>query len=259
MRNETHITGNRVGYRIALITLDAHAAGPCDRASSALGAEFPGLSVEVHAAAEWGENPTALSAAKAAISSADIIVINLLFLEEHVQAIMPQLLERRDNCDAMIGVISDASIVKLTRMGSLDMSVPQSNVMTLLKRLRGSTKPSTETGQKKMRMLRRLPKILKYIPGKAQDLRAWFMVMQYWLAGSDDNVEAMLRFLLSRYCRIENWRGEEFTYHVSVSGNIFRNREERNPVGFYAFNLEGNEGIRRFRWDRVNEIVSLSE
>ncbi|MAI57974.1 MAG: magnesium chelatase subunit H [Rhodobacteraceae bacterium] len=230
MRNETHITGNRVGYRIALITLDAHAAGPCDRASSALGAEFPGLSVEVHAAAEWGENPTALSAAKAAISSADIIVINLLFLEEHVQAIMPQLLERRDNCDAMIGVISDASIVKLTRMGSLDMSVPQSNVMTLLKRLRGSTKPSTETGQKKMRMLRRLPKILKYIPGKAQDLRAWFMVMQYWLAGSDDNVEAMLRFLLSRYCRIENWRGGTVSapieypdvgiYHPDIKGHI---------------------------------------
>ena len=46
---------------------------------------------------------------------------------------------------------------------------------------------------------RRLPKILKYIPGKAQDLRAWFLCMQYWLGGSDDNVEAMIRFLISRY------------------------------------------------------------
>ena len=230
MRSEVHTTGNRVGYRIALITLDAHAAGPCDRASSSLTAEFPGLSIEVHAAAEWGENPTSLSSAKAAILNADIIVINLLFLEEHVQAIIPQLTERRNNCDAMIGVISDASIVKLTRMGSLDMSVPQSNVMTLLKRLRGSTKPSTETGQKKMRMLRRLPKILKYIPGKAQDLRAWFMVMQYWLAGSDDNVEAMLRLLISRYCRIENWRGGNVPapieypdvgiYHPDIKGCI---------------------------------------
>ena len=230
MRNEAHIKRQSVGYRIALITLDAHAAGPCDRAASVLGTEFPGLSIEVHAAAEWGENPAALNAARDAIISADIIVVNLLFLEEHVQAIMTQLLERRDNCDAMIGVISDASIVKLTRMGTLDMSAPQSNAMTLIKRLRGSSKSSTETGQKKMRMLRRLPKILKYIPGKAQDLRAWFMVMQYWLAGSDDNVESMLRFLISRYCHIKHWQGgqaaapieypEVGLYHPDIKGKI---------------------------------------
>ena len=51
-------------------------------------------------------------------------------------------------------------------MGSLDMLSPQSNVMSLLKKLRGSSKPSSESGEKKMRMLRRLPKILKFIPGK---------------------------------------------------------------------------------------------
>jgi magnesium chelatase subunit H len=34
-----------------------------------------------------------------------------------------------------------------------------------------------------MKLLRRLPKILRFIPGKAQDLRAWFLTMQYWLAG----------------------------------------------------------------------------
>jgi magnesium chelatase subunit H len=26
-----------------------------------------------------------------------------------------------------------------------------------------------------MKMLRRLPKILRFLPGKAQDLRAWFL------------------------------------------------------------------------------------
>ena len=164
MRSEAHITGHRVGYRIALITLDAHAAGPCARAAQALESEFPGLEIDVYAAAEWGENKAALKTAQDAILTADIIVVNLLFLEEHVQSILPQLTKRRDTCDAMIGVISDAAIVKLTRMGSLDMSLPQSNAMALLKRLRGSSKPSTETGEKKMRMLRRLPKILKYIP-----------------------------------------------------------------------------------------------
>ena len=230
MRSEPYIKGKRVGYSIVLVTLDAHAAGPCYVAARNLGSEFPGLSVGVYAAAEWGESPASLDRARAAVLGADIVLVNLLFLEEHVKAIMPQLLQKRDECDAMVGVISDAAIVKLTRMGSLDMSVPQSYMMALLKRLRGSSKPSAETGQKKMRMLRRLPKILKYIPGKAKDLRAWFMVMQYWLAGSDDNVEAMLRFLISRYCHIESWRGgispepivypEVGIYHPDIEGSI---------------------------------------
>ena len=47
-------------------------------------------------------------------------------------------------------------------------------------------------------MLRRLPKILRFIPGKAQDMRAWFLSMQYWLGGSDDNIESMVRYLVSR-------------------------------------------------------------
>jgi magnesium chelatase subunit H len=114
---------------------------------------------------------------------------------------------RRDHCDAMIGVIADAQIVKLTRMGTLDMSKPASGAMNLIKKLRGTSKPSAESGESKMKMLRRLPRILKFIPGKAQDLRAWFMVMQYWLGSSDDNIEGMIRFLISRYGRVSQWRG----------------------------------------------------
>jgi len=230
MRNETGISGLPVGYRVVVITLDAHSAGPCDRAAARLLADFPGLSVDVHAAAEWGENPQALVEAKAAIATADIILVNLLFLEEHVQAILPSLEARRAGCDAMAGVISDAAIVKLTRMGALDMLAPASGTMALLKRLRWSSKPSSQNGESKMRMLRRLPKILKYIPGKAQDLRAWFMVMQYWLGGSDTNIESMLRFLISRYCRIEAWQNcaaappedypEVGLYHPDLPGKM---------------------------------------
>ena len=230
MRNETGISGLPVGYRVVVITLDAHSAGPCDRAAARLLADFPGLSVDVHAAAEWGENPQALVEAKAAIATADIILVNLLFLEEHVQAILPSLEARRAGCDALAGVISDSAIVKLTRMGALDMLAPASGTMALLKRLRGSSKPSSQSGESKMRMLRRLPKILKYIPGKAQDLRAWFMVMQYWLGGSDTNIESMLRFLISRYCRIEAWQNcaaappenypEVGLYHPDLPGKM---------------------------------------
>ncbi|MEM0948306.1 MAG: magnesium chelatase subunit H [Pseudomonadota bacterium] len=194
-------------YRVVIVTLDAHAAGPAARVSERLASVFPGLSVSVHAAAEWAENPAALDLARDAVARADIVVANLLFIEEHIRAILPDLESRRDDCDAMIGVIADPAVVKLTRMGDLDLARPASGISALLKKLRGSAKPSATSGEKQMRLLRRLPKILRYIPGKAQDLRAWFLTMQYWLGGSDDNVERMVRFLVSRYATRDDWRG----------------------------------------------------
>ena len=239
-----HRAGNEISYRISIITLDSHNARPCERALSNLVRDFKGLEVSIFAAAEWGENPSALAEAKAAIEKSDIIIVNLLFLEDHIKPILPLLKGRRDDCDAMIGVVCDAELVKLTRMGSLDMQAPESGALALLKKLRGSSKPSSETGEKKMRMLRRLPKILKYIPGKAQDLRAWFLVMQYWLGGTDENIEAMLRFLISRYSHVDSWQGvaaeppREYpnvgVYHPSLKGRISEDLGDlpqvKNPI-----------------------------
>ena len=231
MRDDRGITGRLPGYRVVILTLDSHAAGPAMRAMDKLGADYPGLSVSVHAAAEWGETPGAFEAAREAVLTGDIIVANLLFLEEHIARILPALQARRDHCDAMIGVIADASIVKLTRMGSLDMMAPQSGTMKLMKKLRGSSKPSSSSGADKMALLRRLPKILRFIPGKSQDLRAWFLCMQYWLGGSDDNVEAMVRFLVNRYARDTGWPAADEApapieypdaglYHPDLAGRI---------------------------------------
>ena len=87
-------------YRVVIVTLDSHAAGPALRVAEKLTPDFPGLQVQVFAAAEWAENPDALVAAKAAIAEGDLIVANLLFLEEHVSVILPDLRARRDSCDA---------------------------------------------------------------------------------------------------------------------------------------------------------------
>jgi len=195
MRDDGYIPG----YRVVIVTLDAHAAGPARRVTERLAADFPGLSVTVHAAAEWSECPKALEAAKDAVRHANIVVANLLFIEEHVRAIEPEIAAARETADAVIGVIADPAIVKLTKMGDLDMAKPATGISKILKRLRGSSKPSASSGEKQMRMLRRLPKILRFLPGKAQDLRAWFLSMQYWLGGSDDNIEEMIRFLVTRY------------------------------------------------------------
>ena len=193
-------------YHFVIVTLDRHAAGPAARIAPMLARDFPGLKLSIHAAVEWDTDPDALTAARADIATADLIVNCVLFLEDHIKAVLPDLIARRDTCDAMVGVVSDQEITQLTRMGDLDMSKPASGAMSLLKKLKPS-KSSGKSGAGQMKMLRRLPKILKLIPGKSQDLRAWFLCMQYWLGGSDANMEQMVRFLLSRYAHRADWRG----------------------------------------------------
>ncbi|MDG1935082.1 MAG: magnesium chelatase subunit H [Paracoccaceae bacterium] len=192
-------------YRFVIITLDSHAAGPAARVASDLAIDFTGLEVSIHAAATWAENPDALEEARNAVRQADIIVANLLFIEEHIDFILPNIIERRDACDAVVGVIADTQITNLTKMGDLDMSKPSSGAMKLLKKLKPDTKKSS-SGEASAKILRRLPQILKFLPGKAQDLRAYFLTMQYWLGGSDDNMREMLRFLISRYSRNQDWQ-----------------------------------------------------
>ncbi len=88
----------------------------------------------------------------------------------------------------------------MTRLGKFSMDGKQSGPMALLKRLRGSNKNKTTTGgAEQMKMLRRIPQMLRFIPGTAQDVRAYFLTLQYWLAGSEDNILNMVRYLIRRY------------------------------------------------------------
>ncbi len=185
--------------RVVVITLDNHLSGAFQRAQAVFDRAHPGVTIGFHAAADWEEKPEALAAAKADIAQGDIVLVTMLFLEDHIRAVMPDLTARRDACDAMVGLMSAGDIVKLTRMGDYRMDKPASGPIALLKKLRGSGKPGASSGAGQMRMLRRLPKILRFIPGTAQDVRAYFLTLQYWLAGSDDNVVDMIRALIDRY------------------------------------------------------------
>ena len=185
--------------RVVVITLDNHLSGAFQRAQAAFDRAGSGIAIGFHAAADWDAQPQALAAAIADIGRADIILCTMLLLEDHIRAVLPALEARRETCDAIVGLMSAGEIVRLTRMGDYRMDRPASGPLALLKKLRGSAKPGASSGAGQMKMLRRLPKILRFIPGTAQDVRAYFLTMQYWLAGSDDNVADMIRALIDRY------------------------------------------------------------
>ena len=192
------ISGDQTPVRVVIISLDSHLGGAISRAEQVLRRQLPGLKLSFHAASEWDRKPAALQAAKADIASADVILASMLFLEDHIRAIMPDLLARRAACDAIVGCMSASEVVQLTRLDRFDMSKPASGPIALMKRLRGSG-DKAKAGEKQLRTLRRLPKILRFIPGVAQDVRSYFLTMQYWLAGSENNIVNAVRYLVDRY------------------------------------------------------------
>ena len=198
--------------RVVLVTMDSHLASATERANRTLMKSIPGLRLSVHAAAEWGDDPAALERCKRDIAQGDIVIATMLFLEDHFVPILPALQARRAHCDAMVCAMSAAEVTKLTRMGRFDMSAPATGAMGFLKRLRNKPEAKGEGGREEtgaratagaqqMRMLRRLPKILRFIPGTAQDVRAYFLTLQYWLAGSQENIANMVHFLVDRYAQ----------------------------------------------------------
>jgi magnesium chelatase subunit H len=186
--------------KMVVVTMDTHFASSFNRANAQLKRDFPGLTWSLHAASEYTGNDALIAKCKADIASADIVLCGMLFLEDHFLPILDDLRARRMNCDAMVCLASATEVTQLTRFGQFDMSKPASGPMALLKKLRGGggkDKPATG-GAAQMKMLRRLPQLLRFIPGTAQDVRAYFITLQYWLGGSDDNVLNMVRHLIDR-------------------------------------------------------------
>jgi magnesium chelatase subunit H len=191
--------------RVTIVTMDTHLASATERARRALAPAMPGLVLTVHAASHFAADDTALQTCRADIAEADIVVVSMLFMEDHFLPVLPALVARREHCDAMVCLMSAGEVTKLTRMGRFSMDGKVSGPMALLKRLRGGAKKPGEAGAKptggaqQMKMLRRLPQILRFIPGTAQDVRAYFLAMQYWLAGGEDNIAGLVTHLVGRY------------------------------------------------------------
>ncbi len=250
--------------RVTMVTLDSHVAGTAARAEAGLRRTLPGLQLAIHAADEWGGDDAALERCRRDIEQADIVFTSMLFLDDHIRAVLPALQARRDHCDAMLCCMSAGEVVRLTRLGRFDMSGEATGVLALLKRLRGNRSGgNASSGQGQMRMLRQLPRMLRFIPGRAQDVRAYFLGLQYWLASSEDNITSLVRMLVDRYAEgpRRHLRGsvaaaapveypEVGLYHPAAKGRMVdklsqlpRSRSEQGTVGLMvmrSYVLAGN-------------------
>lgn len=191
-----------VPMKVVITTLDAHLADAFARAQQAL-ADVPGLQVVLHIAADFDSDPAAAERARRDIADANIIVCTQLFQEEYANAVLPAVLARREAADAVLCALCTPELVKCTRLGRFDMSAEVSrspfSPLNLLRKLRGSRSEGRSSGERQMAALRTLPSLLKFIPGTAQDVRAYLLLIRYWLGGSDENIAQMIRYVVDRY------------------------------------------------------------
>jgi len=195
-------------YRLVLVTLDGHVAGAWRRASRRLEEERPGLRLRLHSASEWGSGNGARERCRADLEKADLVVATQIFLDDHVRHLRPALEAARERCDAVVCLLSAPELVELTRMGGFEPGGEGSVLSGLLSRLRG--RPAVERGgrtpgERQMRFLRRAPRLLRFVPGKAQDVRLYLQAMVYWLSASEPNLVGLVRSLLDRYGPAEQW------------------------------------------------------
>ncbi|MCA9761924.1 MAG: magnesium chelatase subunit H [Gemmatimonadetes bacterium] len=189
--------------RIAILTLDAHRAPALAEVQRALASEGVAVEVALHVGAEWGD-PAREAAVRTAIAEADLVVAAQLFVEDQIRPILPALEARAAAGRTTIGMMSAPEVMRCTRMGSFSMGggtgprSPWSPAM-ILRRLSGRSKQSRLSGEDQLRQLKRIPRLLRFIPGTAQDVRAYYLILQYWLSGSVENMSGLVRFLLQRY------------------------------------------------------------
>ena len=128
----------RAPVRVVIVTLDNHlkkvrSIAPMQRwrpkASNSACMPLP----------NGGSDPVELEKVKAAIAEADIVIATMLFLDDHIRMILPELEARREDCDAMVCLMSAGEVVRLTKMGAYRMDAPAKGPLALLKKLRGSS------------------------------------------------------------------------------------------------------------------------
>ena len=192
-----------VPLRMAIVTLDAHLADAFEQARVNLQRDLPGLQLSMHVAADFESDPSLAEQARASIARANIVVCTQLFQEEYANAVLSAVLARRADADAVLCALCTPELVKCTKLGKFDMSAEASkspfSPLSLLKKLRGSRDDGKSSGERQMKSLKTLPALLKFIPGTAQDVRAYLLLIQYWLAGSAQNIEQMVRYAIDRY------------------------------------------------------------
>ena len=143
------------------------------------------------------------------IAEANIFIGSLIFVEELAEKVALAVQPERDRLDAAVVFPSMPQVMRLNKLGSFNMATlgqSKSVIGDFMKKRRKKQGSGFEDAM--LKLLRTLPKVLKYLPvEKAQDARNFMLSFQYWLGGSAENLENFLLMLSDKYVLPEDQEG----------------------------------------------------
>merc|ERR1719162_2185367 len=135
------------------------------------------------------------------VADANIFIGSLIFVQELAEKVQEVVQPERERLDACLIFPSMPEVMRLNKVGSFTMKnlgQSKSVVADFMKKKKQEDGSSFEEGM--LKLLRTLPKVLKFLPSdKAADARTFMMSFQYWLGGSPENLEALMKMVGQDY------------------------------------------------------------
>ncbi|MEA5463456.1 magnesium chelatase subunit H [Leptothoe sp. PORK10 BA2] len=201
-----HISPENLGERslmkVVYVVLEPQYQSSLSAAVKAINANNPHIAVEIsgYLIEELRDNGN-YEAFKKDVSEANVFVASLIFIEELAEKVVTAVTPHRDNLDVAVVFPSMPQVMRLNKMGTFSMAQlgqSKSAIGEFMKKRRQKQGGSFEDAM--LKLLRTLPKVLKYLPSdKAQDARNFMLSFQYWLGGSPENLENFMLMLADRY------------------------------------------------------------
>jgi len=192
----------RALIKVVYVVLEPQYQSALSAAVRSINQTHPTLAVEISGyLIEELRDPENYQAFHQDVAEANIFIGSLIFLEDLAEKVVAAVEPHRDHLDVAVVFPSMPQVMRLNKMGSFSMAnlgQSQSAIAQFMRKRKEQSGASFQDGM--LKLLQTLPKVLKYLPiDKAQDARNFMLSFQYWLGGSQDNLENFLLMLADKY------------------------------------------------------------
>ncbi len=193
---------NRCLLKVVYVVLEPQYQSSLSAAVHSINRNHPNLAIEISGyLIEELREPENYEDFKRNIAQANIFIASLIFIEDLAEKVVAAVQPHRDRLNAAVVFPSMPQVMRLNKLGSFSMSQlgqSKSAIGQFMKKRKEKAGASFEDAM--LKLLRTLPKVLKYLPvEKAQDARNFMLSFQYWLGGSSENLENFLLMLADKY------------------------------------------------------------
>lgn len=194
----------RKRVRIVYVVLESQYQSTMTAAANKINNANPDIAMEVSGyLLEELRDPQNFEMMKKDLETANIFIGSLIFVQDLAELVVAAVSPVRDRLDACVIFPSMPDVMRLNKLGTFTMaqlgqSQSTSAIAKFMRKKKQESGASFEDSM--LKLLRTLPKVLKYLPNdKAQDARSFMMSFQYWLGGSTDNIENFLLMITDKY------------------------------------------------------------